>query len=83
LLGLLNIMQRTYQFMRCIYVSGSRKSLSGDSSVIEGSGNFEDVLESPAKQPHFRHRRRNLIPQNVGTDLFRVSPFFNIQCNLH
>jgi hypothetical protein len=65
-----------------ISVSGSRNSVSGDSSVIEGSGNFEDMLKSPGKRPHFQHRRRNLIPKAVGTELFMVSPVLNIQYDL-
>jgi hypothetical protein len=75
------MMQRTHQFMCCISPSSGQKSASDNSSVPDESGNFEDVLKSPGKQRHFRHRRRNLIPKNVGTELFTVSLVSNVQCN--
>lgn len=77
-----NIMQRTPQLMCCISLSSSQKSVSDNSSVPEESENLEDVLKSPGKQRHFRHRRRNLIPKNVGTELFTVSLVLDVQYNL-
>lgn len=77
-----NIMQRTHQFVCCISPCSGQKSVSYNSSVPEESGDFEDVLESPGKQQHFQHRRRNLIPKNVGTELFTVSLVLNVQYNL-
>ena len=68
--------------MCSISLSSSQKLVSDDSSVPEESGNFEDVLKSPGKQQHFQHRRRNLIPKNVGTELFRVCPVLRAQYNL-
>ena len=80
-----DIMQRTPQFMCCISLSSSRKSVSDNSSAPEESENIEDVLKSPGKQRHFKHRRRNLISKNVGTELFTVSPVltFSITYLLH
>jgi hypothetical protein len=66
-------MHWTHQFMCCIYLSSNQKSVSDNNSVPEESGSFEDVLKSPGKQRHFQHRRRNLIPTNVGAELFTVS----------
>jgi len=68
--------------MRCISLSSNQKSVLDNSSVPEESGSFEEVLKSPGKQRHFQHRRRNLIPKNVGTELFTVSLVLNVQYNL-
>ena len=77
-----NIILRTHQFVCCISPCSGQKSVSDNSSVAEVSGNFEDVLKSPGKQRHFEHRRRNLIPKNVGTELFTVSLVLNVQYSL-
>jgi len=68
--------------MCCISLSSGQKLASDNSSVPEESENYEDVLKSPGKQRHFRHRRKNLILKNVGTELFTVSLVLNVQYNL-
>jgi Neuraminidase (sialidase) len=65
--------------MCCISLCSSQKPVSDNSSATEESGNFENVLMSPGKQRHFQHRCRNLIPKNVGTELFTVSLVLNVQ----
>lgn len=62
------------------YISpySDQKSVSDNSSVPEESGNLEDMLQSSGKR-HFQHRRRNLIPKNVATELFTVSLVLSVQ----
>jgi hypothetical protein len=40
------------------------------------------MFKSPGKGPHFQRRRRHMIPKEVGTELFRVSPVLNFQYDL-
>jgi hypothetical protein len=47
--------------------------VSGGSSIIEQSGNLDEMLKSPDKGPYFLRQHKNVVPKAVGTEVFGVS----------